>query len=477
MQWTGTSNVYVSLVQIVQIAFLANFLMPEEIGTVAMLMLVVWFTQSFGDGGISPAIVHHQTIEPKVLNSLFLINLILGVALYLLVNSLHAPLIYLFEEPQIATYLPVVSLIIIMGSIGSQFRVFLVKELRFDLIARQEMITVSVNFLVSVTLAWMGYGIWSMVFGYLSGAFLSMLVICFYGQHLWRPGWGFNWKDLGPFVKFGQYQIGERSLIFLNARLDQLLIGSLIGSQALGIYTIAHSLVISPTVRVNQVISNVMFPVFAKLQNEAQTLRNGYLKLLKLVTILNTPILLGLAVTAPLLVPLLFGAKWNESIYILQILSVYALIRSTGSPAGSLQLAKGRSDLGFKWNLGLMLLSAPFIYTGSILGGLQGIAWSLIALQVAVFVPYWLFMVRPMIGPPATSYFYTIFDSFVPGIFMATVVWLLTFPLAIFPEAVQMGLLVISGVLLFITFTYNTEKELFNEVVQLVRSKYFGKRK
>jgi lipopolysaccharide exporter len=188
---------------------------------------------------------------------------------------------------------------------------------------------------------------------------------------------------------------------------------------------------------------------------------------------INTPILMGVALTAPLLIPILFGEEWFESIYILQILSVYALIRSTGSPAGSLQLAKGRADLGFKWNLGLMVVTVPYIYIGATLGGLPGIAWSQIALQLTVFVPYWIFMIRPMIGPPAKDYFYSIFDAVVPGFFMAAWVWLIWILSPALPSVLRLGIMATSGVALFVLFTYKVERELFDEIKSLVRNKYF----
>jgi lipopolysaccharide exporter len=473
MQWTGTSSTYVSVLQIFQIAVLANFLSPAEIGTMTLLLLVVWFTQAFSDGGMSPAIVHFEKIHPGHLNSLFLLNIIYGVILYFVVNLLASPLVTLFDEPTLVEYLPVIGIVIVMSTISTQFRVILSKDLRFDLIARHEMASITISSIISITLAWQGFGVWSMVIGYLIGSFFSSVILVFYGLKYWKPGVVFKWSGLHPFVKFGQFQIGERVMIFLNSRIDQLLIGALIGTQALGIYTLAHNLVIGPTIRVNQIISTVMFPVFAKLQKEAESLRNGYIKLVMLVTMINTPILMGVALTAPLLIPILFGEEWFESIYILQILSVYALIRSTGSPAGSLQLAKGRADLGFKWNLGLMVVTVPYIYIGATLGGLPGIAWSQIALQLTVFVPYWIFMIRPMIGPPAKDYFYSIFDAVVPGFFMAAWVWLIWILSPALPSVLRLGIMATSGVALFVLFTYKVERELFDEIKSLVRNKYF----
>jgi lipopolysaccharide exporter len=475
MQWTGISTVYVSVVQLFNIFVLAFFLSPFEIGSMTILMLTIWFTQAFSDGGMSPAIVHHKHIDPYLLNSLFLLNIVYSVVLYVVLNLISAPLSVLFKQPDLQSFFPLAMSVVVTASIGTQFRVIMTKLLRFDLIARHEMASVTVNALVAITLASQGYGVWSMVIGYVCGSVVSTGVLLYYGLQYWKPGLKFTASGLSEYVRFGQFQIGERVLIFLNSRMDQILVGALLGTQALGIYTIAHNFVISPTIRVNQVITTVMFPVFARLQEELEILRNGYLKLVKIVTILNTPILLGMALVAPFVIPLLFDPKWHESIYIIQILSVYALIRSTGSPAGSLQLAKGRADLGFKWNLGLLIISGPVIFAGIQWGGLTGMGWSLILLHAFLMIPYWIFMIRPLIGPPARSYFYAILDAFVPGIFMAASVWVLSL-LPYYPsDTIKLWVLISSGVGLFTVFIYNVERVLFLEVKTLIVQKYLRK--
>lgn len=475
MQWTAISTTYVSAVQLFNIFVLAVILSPSEIGSMTILMLTIWFTQAFSDGGMSPAIIHQKRTSAGLLNTLFLLNILLSVALYALINTLAVPLSMLFRQPELQQYFPVAMSVVIIASIGTQFRVIMAKELRFDLIARHEMASVTVNAIVAITLATMGYGIWSMVIGYVSGTIISTLVLIISGLRYWKPGLPLSTDGLRAFITFGRFQIGERVLIFLNSRLDQILVGALIGTQALGIYTIAHNFVISPTVRVNQVITTVMFPVFAQLQDEVETLRNGYLKLVKIVTILNTPILLGMALVAPFVIPLLFEAQWHDSIYIIQILSVYALIRSTGSPAGSLQLAKGRADLGFKWNLALLAVTSPVIYFGATIGGLPGIGWALIILHVSLMVPYWVLMIRPLIGPPAKSYFIAIIDAFVPGVFMAAAVWVI----ALFPyfpsDEIKLAVLIVSGIGLFTLFIYRVERVLYDEVKSLVIHKYLRK--
>lgn len=476
MQWTGISSVYVSAVQFVQLFILAFFLSPSEIGTMTILLLLVWFSQALADGGMSPALIHKQQASPRVLNTLFALNVIYSVILFVLLWLFRGIIAVVFDQPDLTAYIPYAASVVVIAAIGTQFRVILNKELRFDLVARHEMASITVNFLVAVALAWNGYGVWSMVIGYVCGSVISATVLIWYGSAYWKPGRGMYFgRELGEYVRFGVYQMGERVLIFLNSRVDQLLIGSLLGTQALGIYTLAHNFVVGPTIRVNQIISTVMFPVFARVQHDESLLRKGYLKLVKVVTVINTPILLGIAVTAPVLIPFLYDEAWFEAIYILQILSVYALIRSTGSPAGSLQLAKGRADLGFKWNFALLLITGPAIYTGYSIQGLTGIAYAQIILHVSLFVPYWIFMIRPLIGPPAKSYFFAIFDAFVPGIFMGATVWVIGWITQDFHDIFRLLLMTSSGMLLFILFVKKTEHDLFDEISTLIRNKYAPK--
>lgn len=475
MQWTGVSSAFVSAVQFAQLFVLAFFLSPAEIGTMTMVMLVIWFSQALADGGMSPAIIHRKKLDAGILNSLFWMNILYSVILYVALFAVKEPMAVLFKQPELVEYIPVAGWVIIIAGIGTQFRVFLNKELRFDLIARHEMASISINFVIAVGMAWQGFGVWSMVIGYIAGTIISTLILVYYGRAFWKPGLSLQFSGLSDVIKFGVYQMGERVLIFLNSRVDQLLIGSLLGAQALGIYTLAHNFVVGPTIRVNQIISSVMFPVFAKIQDNDTMLRKGYLKLVKVVTIINTPILLGIAVVAPVLIPMFYDPEWYASIYILQILSVYALIRSTGSPAGSLQLAKGRADLGFKWNFALLLITAPAIYAGFVLSGLTGIAYAQIALHASLFTPYWFFMIKPLIGPPAKSYFSSIFDAFVPGIFMGATIWVIWQITGDLAAILQLGLMISLGVALFIYFVYRNERELFGEVSELIRNKYFKK--
>jgi len=471
MQWTGMSSGLVSALQLINTVVLVYFLSPEEFGTMSAMLLLIWFTQYISDGGMSPAIVHHDTNPPGVMNTIYAINIGLAIGLYFVVQLLGEQIAILYDESTLVTYLPVAMLSMVVASFGNQFKVVLMKELRFDVIAKQEVITAVTNSIVAITLAALGYGVWAMVIGHLSGVLTGNVVLVASSLKFWKPGFNFSVTGLKPYLDFGMYQLGERISLFLNTRLDQLIIGPVLGTAALGIYTVAHNLVISPTTRVNQVISLVMFPVFAKVKNDESVLRKGYLKLVKLVTTINTPAMLGLALTAPLFIPIFFDSEWTKSIYIIQVLSIYALIRSTGSPAGSLQMAKGRADLGFKWNAVLVIISAPILYVASSLGGLETVALTLTLMHAILFFPYWRFTIRPLIGPPAKDYYNSVFSGLAPGLIMAVLVYITLSDFVTLEPTIKFVLTVGIGILAFFVALSVLQKDMVKEIKELYLSR------
>src|SRR5882724_4607242 len=101
--------------------------------------------------------------------------------------------------------------------------------------------------------------------------------------------------------------------------------------------------------KINYILTRVAFPLFARAQFETERLQRGYLTLLWLLVTVNAPVMIGCAATAPLLVPLLFGAKWLPAVIIIQILAFFSLIISIMNPIDSVVLAKGRTDLALVW--------------------------------------------------------------------------------------------------------------------------------
>lgn len=404
VKWTTLSTIVTTLLQLLQLAILARFLDPSAFGLMALVMVVIGFSQAFLDMGISNAIIHKQHITHEQLSTLYWVNVLAGFGLFIVISTL-APLVSMFyAEPELTALIIIVALTFLIQPFGQQFMVLWQKEMRFAEIARIDMVNKTVSLIVSVILAYMGYGVYALVYGTLAGVISQTIQFMSLGLKEHKPSFVFNIGEIKEFLGFGAYQMGEKTINYFNSQIDVLLIGKLLGTEVLGIYSVAKQLIMRPAQIVNPIITKVTFPMMAKIQDDTEKLKNVYLKTINYLSSINFPVYAAMIVFAPELVMLMFGDKWMAAIPIVQILSVYGAIRSTGNPVGSLLLAKGKANWGFWWNFGLFFYVPVGIYISSY-WGLIGVSWGLVVIMISLLIPNWYFLVNKLCNAKFVEYF------------------------------------------------------------------------
>ena len=447
VKWTSTSSITIAVLQFVQLFVLARLLSPDEFGLMAMVGVTLGFAAAYADMGVSAAIIHRQDATQEQLSSLYWLNLLGSFYVYLLVITISPVIVAFYGEPRLNGMIPWVALSFIINPFGTQFQLLLQKNLHFRHLALIEISSALVGAGVAIGSALQGQGVFSLIWGTLSNNITSTLLLLTVGLREWRPQLHFHRADLKGFLSFGFYQMGERSVNYLNSTLDQLLIGSLLGAQALGYYRLAWNLAIQPVGRINPIVTRVVFPLFSRIQNEIQQLRKGYLLVLNMLSMVNAPLLLGLAAISPMLIPFVLGEQWKPAVPLVQVLAFVTLMRSMGNPVGSLLLAKGRADLGFKWNCIEMVTQLPGVYLGAYFGGALGVAISLVILQVLYTVLLYPMMIKLLIGPCLREYVMSMLPALVlasvMGVGVMTLSWVAQVSIWV------LGLLILFGMLLY----------------------------
>jgi lipopolysaccharide exporter len=440
VKWTSLASAVVGVNDVARMVVLARLLSPDDFGLMAMALIVLGFAQMYADLGISAAIVHHQDITGDELSSLYWLNIFMGLAIVAIALA-SAPFVsFFFHDGRVVPLLRVAALVFLITPITAQFEILLEKELAFRFLAERDISGALANTAVAVTCAFAGFGVWSLVFGQLANSATRAVLIGRIGFARFRPSLRFRFADCRKFIGFGMFQIGERSINYLSQRMDQLLIGSLLGPRALGYYSFAFNLTAQPITRLNPIMTKVAFPVFAKLQKDDLKLRSGYLKLVGFIAAVNAPLLIGFAALAPWAVPVIFGPKWLPCVILIQILSLVVVFKSTASPIGSLQLAKGRADLGFWWNLLVIAFNVPAVYLGAKLAQGTGVATALLIVQVLFAIPVYLLLVRPLIGRCGHDYASVIVKPLAGALTMAMVVLSVPYALPRINSYLQLGL-------------------------------------
>lgn len=420
--WMGGSATVGIAMQVGSIVVLARLLTPQDFGLVAMVTVVVGLVQVYADMGISNAIIHRQDTTIGQLSSLYWLNIVAGITAYLVLVSATPLIVSLYTEPRLNELVPVAALTLLIAPLGMQFRVLLQKDMHFKALAIVESIAAAAGAVTAIGLAMAGKGLYAIIFGVLASTTATTVLAIAIGWRKWPVRLTFRLTHLNGYISFGLYQMGERTINYVWQKLDQLLIGALIGGQALGYYNLAANLVYLPLQRINPILTRVAFPLFAKVQNNTDQLKRGFMIMRRTLALLNFPLYLGLAASAPVLVPVIFGEQWAESIVLIQILALVAAIRATGNPIGSLLLAKGRTDYGFYWNLVVSLVQVPVIVTGAHFGGAVGVATAILVAQLIYFAVGYLVLVRRLIGPCLGQYLGALGPAAFSASIMATAV-------------------------------------------------------
>jgi O-antigen/teichoic acid export membrane protein len=292
---------------------------------------------------------------------------------------------------------------LVVGALGQQVRVVAQKNLRFADLAKVELMAALMGFVVAVTLAWMGAGVYALIAGSLTTAAVGCVLVWLRLSDGWRPQARLKLAEIRQFLKFGTYMIGNNLANTFNSQIDILLGGRLLGVQSIGLYSVPKDLSLRIGNIINPIITQVGLPVMAKAQGDVALLKRVYLQTMRMTASVNFPIYIALGVFAPEIVHFLLGQKWHDAIPLLQIFSIWALLRSTGNPVGSLLMARGRADLSFKWNMVWLLIMPPTIWVGSQFG-VSGMAFAMTALGVLGYWPNWYFLVRPLCGAKLGEY-------------------------------------------------------------------------
>lgn len=467
IRWATAANASAALLSVLQISVLTRFLSPSDFGLMALITVIAGFIGSFADLGVSSAIIHKQNISRQQLSSLYWVDVLMGVLLCALMIFASPFVADFYHQPILLNLMILLSFPFIINSFCKQFATLLFKDLQYKKIAIVRIISAFALFLATVGFAYNGYGVYSLVYGALISAFVNSTQLMFLGFKQYRPSCTFAFKQIKYFLNFGAYKMSADIISNLLQQLDTLLIGKLLGTEALGIYTISKNLV----KKIAMIFSSIMhptFPLMAKLQEETERLKSFYLKIINYRASIEFSIYALLIVMAPEVVLILFGDDWEKTIEIIQILAIFTAIATTTAPTAILIMAKGEMKLLLYWSVGMFFYTLLSLYFYSH-WGLLGMAWGLVINAVILQFPRYIIILKPLLGLRFGEYFENISKPFL----IAIAVLIFSYFISIYIEPIILKLAIVgclSG-LLWVWLNWLFNKNFFTELLALIKAK------
>jgi teichuronic acid exporter len=385
---------------------LARFLLPEHFGFISMIVVLTSIAKIVGDLGFSLSLIQRRRDRStKVLyDSAFW--LLLGVALVMvaLMWLVGAPLlIWFYAEPRLGNVAVVMSTIVIFQNMQVVPEARLVRLMRFRQTAMADISGMLVGCVTAILLAIAGAGVWSLVAQTLvAAACTSAVMFAFSG---WRPHFRIDLSILRDLSSYSRFIVGSRTLLSIQQNMDYLLIGKLIGAQALGIYSIAFLLTETLRAQAFWLVSKAVFPFYSRAIGRDQDIRSVYLGTVRYMSVTVFPAATLLILFSNDFIPVLLTAKWVAAVVPIQILAVASMVVASGGTPGDVLRGIGRPDLDFRINLATATLVAfPGLWTGIVWLGLPGAALAVVGYYSVSRIAYGV-MLRRLIGLPTLAVF------------------------------------------------------------------------
>ncbi|MDQ3985590.1 MAG: lipopolysaccharide biosynthesis protein [Actinomycetota bacterium] len=373
--WHGLSYFLGKILVLVSTAILARILSVEEFGLVGLALVFITYAEVVTDLGVGQAVIYFPYDRRRV-DSAVVLSVTSSIVLMLLAMA-AAPLVSgFFDEPQVTNLFRVLSVSLFFAAIGQIPDALIKKELKFRNRLITELCRAVAQGAVSIGLALAGAGPWSIVLGYLAGSLARSVAAWLLVDY--RPSrdlFKFRSSDAGPLVRYGATISGSGLLLSLVFNIDYLIVGRVLGTEALAFYTLAFRLPQMAIINVFHVLSSVAFPLFSKAREDPQKLIRGYLTSIRLQTVFGVGAGVALAMAAPWIIEVLFGTpKWSPSIVPLQALALYASFRSLGIGAVDLYRGIGRPGLALASSVVRLVVLLPALIAAT-QWGIQGVSW------------------------------------------------------------------------------------------------------
>jgi len=386
LKWSSISRFGRQLIQYVTTLILAFLLSPEDFGLIAIAFIIIGFLDIFKDLGTSSALIYIDNPSRNLLSSVFWVNVFFGIAISTLI-FLTAPLVAdFFSNSQSISVLKVLSISFTISSFGIVQKALLEREFKFDLLARSELLSVLGGSAIGITLAFVGYGVWSLVIQALVSALLFTIFLWLSGK--WKPELHFSLDEIKTVFEYSLNLLGYNVFNYFVRNMDYILIGKYLGERELGHYYLAYRIMLYPVQNISLVVSRVMFPIYSRIKEDNSRFGKIYSKVAVAIALITFPLMAIIMGVNDIFASVLFSVKWDTDLLalLLVILAPVGMIQSIATTTGSIYQAKGKTDWMFRWGV----LTGFIVVGGFVIGlnwGVVGVAVSYLVTTILLLYP------------------------------------------------------------------------------------------
>lgn len=380
VSWVSGLRIFTRIFSFLKIAILARILSPQEFGIFGIASLALVFVELLTETGVNVFIVQTKKNIEEYIDSAWIVSITRGIIISTILLIFSPIIASFFKAPSSLNVLYLISIApFVRGFINPSTANFQ-KNLKFNVEFVLKGSVFAFDSIVSIFLALITHSVFSLVWGLIAGAVLELILSFIISKP--RPKFKFKKLYLNEIFHKGKWVTVYGLLNYAGEQGDNVIVGKILGSSALGIYQMAYKISYLPISEISDVVNRVVFPVYTKIESDKTRLINAFKKTTLLISALSISLGFFIFIFPKEIVLIILGEKWITAVPILRILALYGVIRAIYGPSTALFLAVGKQKyitvMTFVRFLGLSLTIYPFIVMYGIIGAAYSVLFSVL---------------------------------------------------------------------------------------------------
>lgn len=382
VKWSFVQQLSVQIINFIVQVVLARLLLPEMFGLIAMVAVFISIGTMLMDSGMTSSLIRTKNPVQADYSTVFITNIVVSVAIYILIFIVAPYIAVFYKENSLIDIIRVLAFGIVIRSFVAIHMAKLTKEMNFRLQMRLQVPSTIISGIVGVVLAYMGYGVWSLVLMNLSQAVLIAIQAWLFIS--WKPSFVFDKERFKYHLKFG-YKLTLSGLLHaIYNDSYKIVIGKFFSPVQVGYFSQAETMRLFPATQIGTVVNKVSYPLFSKIESDKQ-LKLAYKSLLKVILFFMIPLMLSLILIAEEGFLFLFGEKWLPAVPYFQILALASIFGPISSYCLNILQVKGRSDIYLYLEIVKKAVGLLFIIVG-IQYGILGLVIALTIFSISTYL-------------------------------------------------------------------------------------------
>lgn len=383
--WSFVSSLATRAGTVLSGIILARLLSPSDYGEFTVALVVLLILVNINDLGIEPTLVRWtgriEKIAPTATTLIFGASCLVAVAAFSGAGGIASAL----NAPEAAGIVRLLAVSVVVNGLFAVPSAMLTRNFLQGRRATADLIGMIVTLVLSIVLAALGFGAWSLAWGRFVGNLVNGVLLLVFTPQRFRPGW--DRAAAGHILRAGLPIAGTLLLAVGLMNLDYIVVSRLMSPEALGLYLMAFNLSSWPVSILSVAVARVSVPAFARLQEDPPALRRAFSRSLTLMLLPTALVVAGLAVYALPATRVVYGAEWSGAAAALTFLAVLGGLRVAMQLAADLLTAVGKARLNMYIQAGWIVTLLPALLIGVTQAGIRGAGMAHLIIAVGVAVP------------------------------------------------------------------------------------------